>query len=73
MLASGGNDNQLLLWSGYNSGSAGFSNTPVHSISEHTAAVKVGPLMHAHGAVPRHCLWCKLVPMRAPLSDHAGQ
>ncbi|XP_065177478.1 cell division cycle protein 20 homolog [Sycon ciliatum] len=40
MLASGGNDNTLLLWPGYNNGGVGFGSGPIHTITEHTAAVK---------------------------------
>ena len=41
-LASGGNDNLLNVWSAHTIESAEGTNQPVHTFSQHLAAVKVG-------------------------------
>ena len=51
-LASGGNDNLLLIWSPSGSTNGGLTTQPVHKFSSHTAAVKaITWSPHQHGLV----------------------
>ena len=59
-LASGGNDNLLLIWDA-SVNTISNSNTPLYTFNQHQAAVKVGSLCNLF-LCPGKLLFCNLVP-----------